>query len=326
MRHIISKLSAIALITTLSTATFMISANAHATFDIKEASVNTYQRLAVGIGHGCDGQSTQKVSISIPEGMISIKPMPKAGWDLKTVTGNYAAKYENHGRNITSGVKQIIWSGGELENAHYDEFIFRARFTDGLTQGKKLFIPVVQNCANAELSWSEIPSEGQDVHDLKRPAPGILIKASTDAHAAHHVTHDTHIVNLGDLKIISPIIRATPPNAPVSAGYMMIQNNGLKTDRLIGGTASFAGKVEVHEMKMDGDVMKMRKVSGGLEIPPGGEVTLKSGGLHIMFMKLKEQMVEGETRMISLEFEKAGFVEFELPVKKLERGHHGHSK
>lgn len=326
MRHFISKLSAAALLTTLSTATFITSTHAHATFDIKEATVNTYQRLAVRIGHGCDGQSTEKVSITIPEGIISVKPMPKAGWKLETVKGDYAAQYENHRRKITSGVKQIIWSGSELNDEHYDEFVFRARFTDALTAGKKLFIPVVQKCAKGELSWSEIPADGQDAHDLKRPAPGIMIKAAVDEHAGHHGAHGMQTVSVGDLKIMSPIIRATPLNAPVSAGYMMIQNSGSENDRLIGGTASFAGKVEVHEMKMDGEIMKMRKVAGGLEIPAGGEVTLKSGGLHIMFMKLEEQMVAGETHMMSLEFEKAGSVEFELPVKKVERGHHRHSK
>lgn len=321
MRHFISKLSATALIATFATTTF---ANAHATLDIKEVEVNTYQRVAVRIGHGCDGQSTQKLTITIPEGIISVKPMPKPGWELETITGEYAKKYLNHGREITSGVTQLIWSGGELKDAHYDEFVFRARFTDGLEQGVKTFIPIVQNCADGELSWSEIPAEGQDPHDLKRPAPGVMIKASADHHDGHHGAHDTQTISVGDLKIISPVMRATPPNAPVSAGYMVIENNGTETDRLIGGSASFAGKVEVHEMKMDGEIMKMRKIAGGLEIPAGGKVTLKAGGLHIMFMKLQEQMKKGEKRTITLEFEKAGSVEFELPVQKVERGGHGH--
>ena len=321
MRHFISKLSTTALITFFATTTF---ATAHATLDIKEVEANTYQRVAVRIGHGCDGQSTEKLTITIPEGIISVKPMPKPGWELDTITGEYAQKYLNHGREITSGVIQLIWSGGELKDAHYDEFVFRARFTDKLEQGVKTFIPIVQNCAEGELSWSEIPAEGQDPHDLKRPAPGVMIKAAADKHIDHHGKHDTQTVSIGDLKIISPIIRATPPNAPVSAGYMMIENNGEETDRLIGGSASFAGKVEVHEMKMDGEIMKMRKIAGGLEIPAGGKVTLKAGGLHIMFMKLQEQMKEGEKRTITLEFEKAGSVEFELPVQKVERGGHEH--
>ena len=151
-----------------------------------------------------------------------------------------------------------------------------------------------------------------------------MVPAEGDRHDGHHGAHDAQTVSVGDLKIMSPIIRATPPNAPVSAGYMIIENNGTETDRLIGGAASFAGKVEVHEMKMDGEIMKMRKIAGGLEIPAGGKVTLKAGGLHVMFMKLQEQMKEGEKRTITLEFEKAGSVEFELPVQKVERGGHGH--
>lgn len=320
MRHFISKLSATALVTIFAP-TF---ANAHATLDIKEAEVNTYQRVAVRIGHGCDGQSTKKLTITIPEGIISVKPMPKPGWELETITGEYAKKYQNHGREITSGVTQLIWSGGKLKDAHYDEFVFRARFTDGLEQGVKTFIPIVQNCADGELSWSEIPAEGQDPHDLKRPAPGVMIKAAADHHHGHHGAHDAQTVSVGDLKIVSPIMRATPPNAPVSAGYMVIENDGTEADRLIGGAASFAGKVEVHEMKMDGEIMKMRKIAGGLEIPAGGKVTLKAGGLHVMFMKLQEQMKEGENRTITLEFEKAGSIEFELPVQKVERGGHRH--
>lgn len=326
MSHFISKLSTVVLISTLSTTAIVTTAFAHATLDIKEASVNTYQRLAVRIGHGCDGQATEKLSIKIPEGIISVKPMPKSGWQLQTIESDYSAEYKIHGKTITSGVTTLIWSGGELDDTHYDEFIFRARFTDGLTQGQKTYIPIVQNCADGELSWSEIPAEGQDPHDLKRPAPGVMIKAAASSHAGQHGAQNMNTIKVGDLEIKSPIIRATPPNAPVSAGYMTIQNNGTKTDRLMGGSASFAGKVEVHEMKMDGEIMKMRKVADGLEIPPGGNVTLKAGGLHVMFMKLKEQMKEGETRKISLEFKNAGTVQFELPVKKIERGGHGHNK
>ena len=111
--------------------------------------------------------------------------------------------------------------------------------------------------------------------------------------------------------------------AEILGGYMVIKNHGSEPDRLIGGSASFAGKVEVHEMKMDGDVMKMREIKGGLEIPAGGSVTLKPGGLHVMFMKLTEQMNEGETRTVTLEFDKAGSVEMELPVKVVKPGHSG---
>lgn len=125
---------------------------------------------------------------------------------------------------------------------------------------------------------------------------------------------------VGSLEIVAPYARATPPNAPVSGGYMVIRNTGTEPDRLIAGEAAFAGKVEIHEMTMDGDVMKMRPVEGGLEIPPGGEVELKPGGYHVMFVQLGEQLNENEKRAATLVFEKAGPVEVEFDVRMIKPG------
>jgi copper(I)-binding protein len=149
--------------------------------------------------------------------------------------------------------------------------------------------------------------------------------SSDDNHAHHQHTKAMQMIKVGDLEIMAPIIRATPPNAKVAAGYMTIKNKGSETDRLTGGTATFAEVVEVHEMKMDGEIMRMREIEGGLEIPAGGEVVLKTGGLHIMFMKLKEQMKEGDTHKVTYQFENAGSVELELPVKHVVRNGHNQS-
>lgn len=307
---------------------FAAHANAHATLEVTAAEVNSDYKAVITVPHGCDGQATRKVKVTIPEGMISVRPMPKAGWSLETVKGDYANTYDLHGEKIKSGVKEIVWTGS-LEDEHSDEFVFRGRLTDALPVGKTLFIPTVQECADGEVAWVEIPAEGQSPHDLRRPAPGLMIQAADEGHG-HDTTHGSdhramtmETVNVGDLEISAPMIRATPPRAPVAAGYMVIRNHGDEVDRLIGGSASFAGKVEIHEMAMDGDIMRMRKIAGGLEIPTGGEVTLKPGGLHVMFMQLNEQMKEGENRQITLEFEKAGKVDLQLPVKKVERGGHG---
>ena len=96
---------------------------------------------------------------------------------------------------------------------------------------------------------------------------------------------------------------------------MMIKNNGSTTDFLVGGQAAFSGEVQVHEMKMQGDVMKMRELADGLEIPAGGQVILKPGGYHVMFMKLTEPLTEGESRKATLTFKNAGSVEVEFNVK-----------
>ncbi len=138
-----------------------------------------------------------------------------------------------------------------------------------------------------------------------------------------------HDYKLGNLEIMHPHARATLPGAPVSGGYMVIRNTGDAPDRLISASVDFAGKTEIHEMAMENDVMKMRELADGLEIPAGGEVVLKPGGYHVMFMMLKEQLNEGESRKATLTFEKAGSIEVEFAVENIEAmkkmDHSGHS-
>ena len=121
----------------------------------------------------------------------------------------------------------------------------------------------------------------------------------------------------GSIEIGNPWSRATPKGAKVAAGYLVIKNNGTDPDRLVGGTSPAAGKVEVHEMSMDKGVMKMRPVSGGLEIKPGETVELEPGGYHVMFVDLKAPLKVGERVKVTLNFAKAGTVEVEYPVEAI---------
>lgn len=133
-----------------------------------------------------------------------------------------------------------------------------------------------------------------------------------------------HDYTLGSLVLEHPHAKATLPGAPVSGGYLRIRNTGTEADRLVSAEASFAGKVEIHQMKMDGDVMQMRPVKGGLEIPAGGEVMLEPGGYHIMFMKMKRTLEAGSTEKVTLTFEKAGTIEVEFAVEEMKSGGHTH--
>ncbi len=118
----------------------------------------------------------------------------------------------------------------------------------------------------------------------------------------------------GSIVINQPWSRATVSSAKVGAGYMTITNTGKEADRLIGGALPQAGRVEIHEMRIVDDVMKMRPLANGLEIKPGETVTLKPGGYHVMFMQLKQPFKEGETLKGDLTFEKAGTVPVEYEV------------
>lgn len=124
-------------------------------------------------------------------------------------------------------------------------------------------------------------------------------------------------VTIGDLVISHPWTRVTPPGAKVAGGYVTITNKGKATDHLVGGTAAIADHIEVHEMSMDGGVMKMRELKDGLEIKPGATVELKPGGYHVMFMGLKSGPVEGTPVKGTLKFKKAGEAEVAYDVAPL---------
>ena len=122
-------------------------------------------------------------------------------------------------------------------------------------------------------------------------------------------------VRAGDLVITQAWSRATPGGAKVGGGYLTIENKGSAPDRLIGGSADIAGKVQVHEMSMNNGVMTMRPVDGGLVIEPGKTVKLTPGGFHLMLLDLKGPLKQGEKLPITLEFEKAGKVSLSLDVE-----------
>ena len=126
-------------------------------------------------------------------------------------------------------------------------------------------------------------------------------------------------IKAGQLQINDSHIRATPPEAPVAAGYVSILNTGTESERLLGAAALFARKTEIHEMQMVDDVMRMRPVDSGVTISAGETVTLGPKGLHLMFMHLKEQMKEGEQRIVTLVFEKQGEVRIFFGVKDFRR-------
>ena len=317
MRHLIGSLAAAGIFALFSAA----PATAHATLEKAEAATGSYKAV-LRVPHGCDGQATHTVRVEIPEGYIGVKPMPKAGWDLDIEAGDYGKTYSLHGREVSSGTRVVTWSGGELDDSHYDEFVLSGSLS-GVKAGQTLYFVTTQFCMDGEVAWDEIPAEGQDPHELEHPAPQLVILASDDgAHGGHgtHAGMDTTLV-VGDLEISSAWARAMLPNQPAGGGYLIIANRGSEADRLVGGSSPVATKVEIHSMEVVNDVMTMRPVDGGLEIPAGGTVELKPGGLHVMFMGVATPFKDGDAVPVTLEFEKAGSVEITFPVRKAEGGH-----
>ncbi len=119
----------------------------------------------------------------------------------------------------------------------------------------------------------------------------------------------------GSIEVVQPWARATPPGAEVGGGYMTIINHGGEPDTLIGGSSPAAGKVEVHQMKMEDGVMHMRPLPNGLEIKPGETVTLDPNGYHLMLMQLKAPLKQGGTIDATLQFKSAGTLDVKLAVE-----------
>ena len=131
---------------------------------------------------------------------------------------------------------------------------------------------------------------------------------------------------IGSIEITTPWSRATPPSARTGGGFMTITNKGTVADRLVAARSNASDKGEIHEMQMDGNVMRMRELAKGLEIPPGATVMLKPGGNHIMFMELKAPLATDTKVPLALVFEKAGSIDVELNVQAMGAMPQGHGK
>lgn len=169
MNALKSIISAFALFTAGTTAV-----SAHITLENREAPVASTYKAVFRVGHGCEGKPTVRVRVKIPEGVIAVKPQPKPGWTLEKVRGAYATTYDYYGTPTGEGVTEVIWSGGNLADDEYDEFVLRAYLTGDLKPDTALYFPTVQECPDgAAERWIEIPADGKTAHDYEYPAPGM---------------------------------------------------------------------------------------------------------------------------------------------------------
>jgi uncharacterized protein YcnI/copper(I)-binding protein len=319
-------------------------ARAHVSLERQEAGIGASYKAILRVPHGCEGAATLRVRVRIPEGFIAVKPMPKAGWTVETTKGPYAEAHPYyHGAMLTEGVREIVWQG-RLADEHFDEFVFVGVMAKTLKEHTRLYFPTVQECERGQQAWVEIPAAGQSSRDLKYPAPSVRLievnvptpdqaqKGQQDHQHHQHAQHAQHSghgqptaqqsapvrgFKAGDLFIEAPWSRATPPGARVAAGFLKITNSGREADRLIGGSFELAKKLEVHEMTMSDNVMRMRQLAKGLEIKPGESVELRPSSYHLMLFDLARPLKAQEMVKGTLIFERAGTVQVEFVVAPL---------
>ena len=113
------------------------------------------------------------------------------------------------------------------------------------------------------------------------------------------------LVTVSEAKVI-----ALPTSAAV---YFTLTNSGGR-DRLLSVETAGVGKASLHETSMDGDIMRMRAIDGGIEIPARGRVRLSANGRHVMIQDLARPLTAGSSIKLTLRFERQGMVAIAAPV------------
>jgi copper(I)-binding protein len=146
----------------------------------------------------------------------------------------------------------------------------------------------------------------QDHHDMKGMDMGSMGSMS--------MSTGGDVVKAGDLEVSGGFAKAMLPGQPVGGGFFTVKNSGSADDRLVSVTSPNAGEVQLHEMAMKDNVMRMRELKDGIAIPAGQTVELAPGKLHLMFQKVKTPFRQGDKVPVTLTFEKAGKVDLVLNV------------
>ena len=127
-----------------------------------------------------------------------------------------------------------------------------------------------------------------------------------------------------NIKWHDPIIKFVSNNHKVTSGYLTIENNGDRDLILKSVFSNISEITEIHSMIVKDDIMKMEKVIMPILIPKGKKLIFKSGGLHIMFMKLKRKLMPNDKEIVIFEFENQGKIEVLMKIKKIGLNKHLH--
>jgi periplasmic copper chaperone A len=129
-------------------------------------------------------------------------------------------------------------------------------------------------------------------------------------------------VAYAQVTITDPWVRGTVPSQMSTGAFMTL--TAAKPARLVGATSPVASVVELHEMALENNVMRMRAVDS-LDLPAGRSVALRPGGYHVMLIDLNRQLKPGETVLVTLQIEQDGkrqTIEVKAPVRPLTAREH----
>lgn len=161
---------------------------------------------------------------------------------------------------------------------------------------------------------------------LRRSAPALVLAALSFAPSTSFATEPRPA---NSIAVSGAWARETAAAQTAGGGFMTIENKSNRPDRLISASSQVSDRVEIHTMTMDGGVMRMRPVTGGIAIPAYGRLNLAPGSYHVMFIGLKAPLRRGEAVPVTLRFAHGGSVTVRLAIQPIgamgsDGGHHGH--
>lgn len=250
-----------------------LPAHSHVSLPKGGANVSSSYDAAFHVGHPCEGaQATTAIRVQLPAGFRLQQALPRTGWKLAAPAAG-------------SQGGEVAWTAESPEAALRGkttaDFVVRGTLPD---QPGTLYFPVRQTCDTGETAWTQIPQPGQP--EPKLPAARLQVLPA----------------NVAAIDASDPWARATVPGQSGTGIFMTLQ--APLDGALVALSTPAAGIAEVHEMKMEDNVMRMRPIAK-LELPARQPVQLAPGGHHIMLMQLKQPLAAGQTIALTLTVEDA---------------------
>jgi copper(I)-binding protein len=256
---------------------------AHVTLPPGGATVGSDYNAAFRVGHACEGaKATTGLAVRLPKGFVLSDAQARKGWKLDVQK---------------SGDGEVRWTAetpaDALPGSERAEFVLRGKVP---AAPGTLWFKVLQTCDTGAADWAEVPPSGNSTAGLKSPAAKLNVVAR----------------GVATVDVRDGWVRQSVPGQSGTGAFMKL--TAPTGTKLVSISTPAAGTAEVHEMKMEGDVMKMRELPGGLDLPAGQTVELKPGGYHVMMTDLKGALAKGAAVPMTLKFEDAKGVKTALDV------------
>ena len=145
------------------------SAFAHVVFNADTAKAGDFHTAQMRITHGCGGNPTTSITVTIPEGVTRVTPRALTGWTVEIEMRKLGTPVMLHGFEEDETVESLTWSGGSFPDHAYEQFEFRMMTPKA--EGQVLRFPVHQKCTDGEIIWDDIPEPDQNPYELDEPAP-----------------------------------------------------------------------------------------------------------------------------------------------------------